>query len=208
MKTETKIYGVGLIVLAIYLLTRIRGVSTAYASPAVTLPGLPNMSYILPAPIMGLPTGSNAPGNYDWLGEQCGCDSLGAVDAIIIDTIKYTRQSPSYQYIPSDELDYVQALKGAANLTQNIIPPPPIVYQAAVPSFWWGWKGLSRVIYTSDGFILPITSQDQGGMNRPAALNTRTWSDVSPGHNAITKITVIRFNAQDYVLDASRSTGL
>lgn len=211
MKTSTKIYGAGLLLLALYLLTRARGATTAYAKPPVTLPGLPNVSYDIPTPDIGLTNGSSPQAYFDWLGEQCGCDGSPPIQAVVIDSVKYTRDVPGYQYMGSDDLDYVQALKGSANLTQNIAPPAPIVYQAAKPTFWWGWSGwmnFTRSIYTSDGFILPVSTQDQGGMNRPANLEDRTWADVTPGRNALTPITVIRFNAQDYVLDASRSTGL
>lgn len=208
MKTSTKIYGVGLLLLMLFLLTKVRGSISAYAQPPATLPGLPNISYDFPAPDITLLNGSGPQDGYDWLGEQCGCDSAGRIDAILIDSPRYTRDVPSYTYIVPVDLGYTQALKGAANLTQNIMPPAPIVYQAATPSFWWGWQGMRRVIFTSDGFILPVTSQDQGSVNRAASLDSRVWADVTPGRNIFSTITRIRFNAQDYQLDASRSTGL
>lgn len=211
MQKSTVVYGVGLLVLALLLWTKVRGSVSAYATPPVVLPGLPNVTYDIPAPIVSLPNGSAPPLLYDWLGEQCGCDVETPSDVIVIDSVKYTRDVSSYQYMGAPNLDYLAALKGAANLTQNNPPPAPIVYRAATPSFWWGWTGFmnfTRCIYTSDGFILPVASQDQGGVNRAASLDSRTWADVTPGRNALTQITVIRFNAQDYILDASRSTGL
>lgn len=208
MKTSTKIYGGALLLLMLFLLTRARGFLTAYMQPPITLPGLPNVTYDIPAPVITMPTGSMSQADFDWLGEQCGCDGNAPINAILIDSVSYTRNEPSFQYVEPLVFDYTQALKGAANLTANIAPPASIIYRAATPSFWWGWIGLRRVIFTSDGFTLPLNSQDQGGMNRAAILDSRTWADVTPGRNALTQITVIRFNAQDYVLDASRSTGL
>lgn len=197
MSKRTVLYALGLIVLALALLARARSSATVYGKPE-KVGGLPQIRYEVP-PIVVEPSGSRVNDNFDWMGEgDCHCDGVTRFDALIIDSVKLApRTQPGYLFVATPTLDMPDYLKGSVdNLGRNPPMPAPIVYQAAVPSFWWGWSGLSRVIYTSDGFTLRTGSSN------------KLWTDVTPGRNAISEITRIRYNAQEYQLDRSRSVGL
>jgi hypothetical protein len=196
MKKRTLIFAGLLILLALWLLMQKRGQEITYAKPT-KVPGMPHLSYVVP-PISVQPGGSIPNGDaWDWLGgTSCGCGTQ-RIDALIVDSIRLApRTQPGYNYIATPDLSIPPALKGVPTLTKNPTMPAPIVYQAAAPSFWWGWQGLSRVIYTSDGFTLKT------------GLSNKLWTDVTPGRNALSVITRIRYNAQEYQLDAGRSVGL
>ena len=197
MNKRTALYALGLIILALALLARVRSSATVYAKPE-KITGLPQIHYEVP-PIVVEPGGSRPNNFFDWMGAaDCHCDGLTRFDPLIIDSIKLApRTQPGYQYVAPLVIDLPDYLKGSVdNLGRNPPLPSPIVYEAARPSFWWGWSGLSRVIYTSDGFTLRTGSSN------------KLWTDVTPGRNALSVITRIRYNAQEYQLDASRSVGL
>jgi hypothetical protein len=199
--------GFGLVLLALFLLRNKLSTETQY-NPATKVQGLPQLSYIVP-PVEIIPGGSIPHGAlFDWFnGEQCGCGDVAQNALIIYSTVISPRALPSYSFIPNIDLSIPPALKGAPSLFRSDPMPAPITYQAPTPTFWWGWQGLSRVIYTSDSMTLSMATQDKGGMNRAATMQ-RLWKDVTPGRNALTPITAIEYDGQVYQLDARRSTGL
>lgn len=188
--------GGGIVLLILWLLMRRRGRQETFAPP-IKVPSPPTMQYIVPdneAADDVIPHESL----FDWMnGDQCGCGGP-PIDILIIDSARLApRTQPGYTYVPQFHLPEIPpALKGATPLVQSPAMPSPPIYQAALPTFWWGWSGLSRVIYTSDGFTLRT------------GLSNRLWTDATPGGNMFSEITAIKYNAQTYQLNRSRSVGL
>lgn len=188
MTKRTILFTGAIVVLILWLLMRHVSAKTVY-SDAIKVSGLPQMNYVVPPISTDNPSQPTQP-NFDWFnGEQCGCDS-GPVNAVVIQSTKLAPQNkPSYTYIPEYTLDIPPALKGVPTLDR--VPPMPnaIIYQAPVPTFWWEMRFPQLYIATSDGFLIKNPKDGQGGF--------KVIADPSP----IGKITVIQYNAQQYVLD-------
>jgi hypothetical protein len=216
---RTALFAFALVVLAMYLM-RTHLSTQVSAGPTEDIKGLPQVQYIIP-PIVTLPNGSIPHGmQFDWLGGESCCDTTRQ-DALVINSVTLApRTIPGYTFIPNPNLDYVSAVKSATNMTregpkiQEYVAPPLyrqplnvpayLSYQAAIPTFWWGWRGGQRTIFTSDGFYF------DGAPSRNAPVNATNgiWYDTTPNRGLFGTITNLRYNAQEYVLDASRNVDL
>lgn len=195
MKTRTIIFG-GISIALILFLLRSRHETRIDVLPPEKIQGLPHLSYDIPDIIV-----HDAPPHplldFDWMGEgDCHCDGSSRIDAVIIDSITLApRVASGYTYVPNPTLDFPDYIKGAVPLVQSPTMPNPITYRAATPSFWWGWKGMARVIYTSDGHTLST------------GLKNRLYTIVA-GPGIFDEITVIKYNGQNYIIDREKSVGL
>lgn len=194
VKKQTALYAVAIGAFVLWLLLRKRDEVRTFARPPVEVGGIPNMTWVVP-PLELEEYGSRPTDEFDWMnGDQCGCGT--GADILIIDSVRLAPgQMPGYQWQPDIFPVYTPPLKGGVSLVKNPPMPDPITWKAARPSFWWGWQGLSRVIFTSDGFTLAT------------GLANRLW-ERADGGNLIQPITAIKYGAQVYELDAGRSMGL
>lgn len=197
--------GGGLIIIALWLTMRGHAQSITYAPPT-KVPSVPKTSFIVDADYMApAPDDVKYGASFDWLGGgDCGCISTSARQTIIIDSVSIgQRQQPGY-YSLGGLTDIPSYLKGALPLYRNPTMPDLPSYRAAPPTFWWGWQGLARVIYTSDGATL------RTGLSNSLFFiwNGSGYTDGKKTLSTLfAPITTIKYNGQLYALDSSKSVG-
>lgn len=197
--------GGGLVLVALWLMMRSHAQNVVYAAP-VKVPSVPKTIFIVDADYMApAPAVTKYGTSFDWLGGgDCGCISTSAKQEIIIDSVSIgPRQQPGY-YSLGGLTNIPPYLKGALPLYQNPTMPDIPMYRAPPPTFWWGWQGLARVIYTSDGATL------RTGLNNSVFFiwNGSGYTDGKKTLSTLfAPITMIKYNGQLYQLDSSRSVG-
>lgn len=191
------------------------------AAKPIQIEGVPEVKYVVPDIIISDPTLPYV-SKFDWMnGEQCGCDGIPQ-NAVIVDTFRLIpRTEPGYSYMIDNLTMPPPAVYDPAGY--NSVPlPPPIIYTAPTPTFWWAWEWgggtFTRVIKTSDNFTIygpargtmaEMNATGPVGIGAPGIGSPThdipgTWEIV--GNSSIfDKITKIRYNAQIYVLDESKS---
>lgn len=195
MKRPTLYVGGIIILIILWLLLYRRASKLAYAEP-IKVPSVPQLTFVIDQPRIEVPGSRRFGEEFDWMGDgDCGCVDTRGTDHTIITTVTTKRAEPGYYPVAPPYINIPQYVKGSLPLYRNPTMPDLPMYRAPTPTFWWGWSGLSRVIYTSDGHTLRT------------GLSNTLWNRADGG-NIFQPIQSINYNGQVYQLDSSRSVGL
>lgn len=125
--------------------------------------------------------------SFDWLGDQCACQTNGG-NAMVIQSIRPIPYVYERIEFAAPVLELPDYIKGSFDITRDKFRQSMTVFTPPEYTFTWGWDGLRRVIRTSNGYVL-----DTG-------LGNKLWTRADGG-SIIAPITAIQYNGIIFKLE-------